>query len=306
MKALSRATLVALLYVVTAGAWIHFSGDFALDASHTREELEAYERMKGLGFVVVTGLGLFVTTFFVMRRLIADGEEAARDREALMSAERQALAGLFVGSITHDANNVATVVLSALELLDEQPLDAEGRSAVHDAQHAMARLVALFKDLKGLGRRRGSADLTETCLNEAIEHAVALLQGHSAMRHCHVTLSLGPPVTLPLFADLVDSMLINLLINAAQATRGVGRLEVKLSVVDGFARIEVHDDGPGVPPEQVAQLFKPFHTTKPNGTGLGLVSVQQAALAHQGRVEHSRSPLGGACFTVSLPVPARG
>ncbi len=126
------------------------------------------------------------------------------------------------------------------------------------------------------------------------------------MRHCHVTLSLGPPVTLPLFADLVDSMLINLLINAAQATRGVGRLEVKLSVVDGFARIEVHDDGPGVPPEQVAQLFKLFHTTKPNGTGLGLVSVQQAALAHQGRVEHSRSPLGGACFTVSLPVPARG
>jgi len=57
VKALSRATLVALLYVVTAGAWIHFSGDFALDASHTREELEAYERMKGLGFVVVTGLG---------------------------------------------------------------------------------------------------------------------------------------------------------------------------------------------------------------------------------------------------------
>jgi two-component system nitrogen regulation sensor histidine kinase GlnL len=55
----------------------------------------------------------------------------------------------------------------------------------------------------------------------------------------------------------------------------------------------------------VSDLFKPFATTKPHGTGLGLVSVRECALAHGGRVEYARSPLGGAAFSVCLPAAVK-
>jgi nitrogen-specific signal transduction histidine kinase len=67
-------------------------------------------------------------------------------------------------------------------------------------------------------------------------------------------------------------------------------------------RLEVHDNGGGVPPSLEASLFKPFTSTKPQGTGLGLVSVKECALAHGGRVEFGRSDLGGAVFSVVFPV----
>ena len=100
---------------------------------------------------------------------------------------------------------------------------------------------------------------------------------------------------------LIDQVLINLLLNAADATGGQGHLEVRLRVVGDEARLEVHDDGKGLPEGMEAQLFQPFATTKPHGTGLGLVSVRECALAHGGRVEYARSPLGGAAFSVCLP-----
>jgi signal transduction histidine kinase len=62
----------------------------------------------------------------------------------------------------------------------------------------------------------------------------------------------------------------------------------------------VHDSGPGVPAERRQQVFEPLYTTKPNGLGLGLVSVKAAAKLHKGRAEVDTSPLGGACFRMVL------
>jgi len=137
-----------------------------------------------------------------------------------------------------------------------------------------------------------------------VEHIVSLLRGHSALQHCEVTIDAPANVTLPAFPVLIDQVLINLLLNAADATGGQGRLEVRVRATKDEARLEVHDDGKGLPPEMEAMLFKPFATTKPHGTGLGLVSVRECALAHGGRVEYARSPLGGAAFSVSLPLVA--
>jgi signal transduction histidine kinase len=298
-----RAALIAGTYLGLAGAWIMGSGWLARSIASSVEELERLERWKGMGFVLVTGLGLFFVAWSALRKQHADAEDAARAREALLKSERKAMAGLFVSSIAHDASNLTFVVTSALELLNRDPeLSQDDRACVEDASAAMSQLITLFKDLKQMGGNRNPSLRVQIDLGEAARRAVKLLKGHSLMKHARVVVDAPTKIDLLAFPVLIDQLLINLLLNAADATGGRGHLEVRLRSDEKEARLEVHDDGAGLPPGMEAQLFTPFATTKPNGTGLGLVSVKECARAHGGRVEYAKSPLGGAAFSVVLPL----
>ena len=305
LKLSARAGVIAGVYVLLASAWIVFSGRMAQAMASSVEELENLERYKGMGFVAATGVGLFALSLLVLRKQQSDAEEAARARETLLRSERNALAGLFVSSIAHDANNLTMVVSSTLELLESEALSEANREGLDDAKQAMATLTSLFKDLKEMGGDRNSRALVERELGGMIERIVTLLRGHSALKHCTVAIVAPAKVTLSVFPALIDQVLINLLLNAADATAGRGHLEVRVLATNGEARLEVHDDGKGLPEGMEAQLFKPFATTKPHGTGLGLVSVRECALAHGGSVDYARSPLGGAAFTLHLPLPTK-
>jgi two-component system sensor histidine kinase PilS (NtrC family) len=92
--------------------------------------------------------------------------------------------------------------------------------------------------------------------------------------------------------------LLNLVINAAEALGGVGI--IRLHADTDPISIRVEDSGPGLLPEVQKQLFNPFFTTKENGTGLGLATVHAIVAAHGGRIEVTRSSLGGAAFTLSF------
>ncbi len=72
----------------------------------------------------------------------------------------------------------------------------------------------------------------------------------------------------------------------------------------GLQRITILDNGPGIPEESMAKLFRPFYTTKADGTGLGLAVVQKIILQHGGQVEARNRPEGGAAFMITLPLCA--
>jgi signal transduction histidine kinase len=93
--------------------------------------------------------------------------------------------------------------------------------------------------------------------------------------------------------------LVNLLRNALQAARK--RVEVTLSRSGSGWRIDVDDDGPGIPPAQRDEIFEFFYTTKDGGTGLGLPLAHRVAEEHGGSLTVSDSPLGGARFTLTFP-----
>ena len=303
MKLSTRAGMIAGVYVLMAVTWIIATGRIASSLAGSVEELARLERFKGIGFMLLSGVGLFLAALVVLRRQQADADEAARARETLLKSERNALAGLFVSSIAHDANNLTMVVASALSVLDaEKSLGPDNRASLKDAQEAMNTLMKLFKDLQEMGRSRSSGARVSTELGAAARRIVSLLGGHSALKHCQVGIVAPAPVTLSVFPVLIDQVLINLLLNAADATEGRGHIEVRLRTVNAEVRLEVHDDGEGLPEGMEARLFKPFATTKAHGTGLGLVSVRECALAHGGRVEYARSDLGGAAFSVCLPL----
>lgn len=301
MPPVRLAALLTLTYAGLAGGSVVLSDRLAASGATSTGVLAALERYQGVSFIAVTAVLLFFGAWWATHGARRGELELARARDLLLAAERQAMAGLFVSSLAHDANNMASIVLGTLDYVIVRPdLDPELKGFARDAREATEKLTQVFRDLKGLARttaRREELDVAEVARRDA-----DLLLGHSALRDC--TLAVTGPETLPwpVYGPMLDQVLVNLVMNAAEATHGQGRIELRLSVENEALLIEVHDDGPGLSEAQQATLFRPFVTTKPGGTGLGLVSVKECARAHWGEVSVSRSPvLGGACFRVRLP-----
>jgi nitrogen fixation/metabolism regulation signal transduction histidine kinase len=126
-----------------------------------------------------------------------------------------------------------------------------------------------------------------------------------------------PDAPLPVSIDrqMLRRVLVNLVSNAVQATRGAAEQAVGGNGRRGHVRVgaraegdgttlTVEDDGPGVPPERRPRVFDPYFTTKADGTGLGLAIVKKIVVEHGGMIEVGASPrLGGAMFSVHLPPP---
>jgi signal transduction histidine kinase len=104
--------------------------------------------------------------------------------------------------------------------------------------------------------------------------------------------------------DLLGRAIGNLVANALEAMPDGGSLRVSTAAADESVKIEVQDDGPGIPEEQRTRLFVPYFTTKKGGTGLGLAIAQGIVSDHGGRVEVRTAP--GSGTTVTLILPARG
>jgi signal transduction histidine kinase len=102
--------------------------------------------------------------------------------------------------------------------------------------------------------------------------------------------------------EQIKQVLLNLVMNAVQALDQAGSVTISAEVKDSRLVIDVSDNGPGVPLEDVDRLFSPFYTTKPNGTGLGLPVAQQIVLRHGGVIMVGPNSPRGAVFSVMLPL----
>ena len=107
----------------------------------------------------------------------------------------------------------------------------------------------------------------------------------------------------PVFADreLLKIVLLNLLLNAAQAVQHHGTIRTSVLASDRACRIAVADDGPGIPAEIRDRVFAPFFTTKSRGTGLGLPTAKRLIDAHDGSISVACPVEGGTIVTVELP-----
>jgi signal transduction histidine kinase len=100
----------------------------------------------------------------------------------------------------------------------------------------------------------------------------------------------------------MTQVMLNLVLNALQILPHGGQVEISTHEDAGKLVVGIADDGPGIPPQELARVFDPFFTKREGGVGLGLAVVQQIVAAHGGEIHAGRSALGGALFTITLPM----
>ncbi len=298
MRSTRYAAMLALGYTVVATAYILVSSSIAARISTNIEELETIETIKGVLYVVVTAIAIFLGARWMFVRVDRMHDHlVARDR-AIVENERRVFAGLIAGTIAHDANNVLVAVISDLDALERSR--PQGDPTMNRLQVSVERLVALNQRLLVTARRGRATRAEDVDLVPNIEETLAVARSHAAVRSCRLEFVRSGPVRLHTHALLVQQILSNLVVNAAEATGGRGRIEVRLRDSPTEVTLEVHDDGPGIPVERRATLFESLESTKPDGSGLGLFSVRSCVSALGGTVEVGDSSLGGACFRVVL------
>jgi signal transduction histidine kinase len=219
-------------------------------------------------------------------------------------AELAELAGGFIHEIK---NHLSTLGLN-LQLLAEDfgtPENHRERRAlerVQRLQHECDRLVDVSNDFLRFARLK-DLDLRPTCLRSVIEEMVDFF-GPTA-KQANVALTTYLPADLPHLAldvDLFEQALLNLMLNAEQAMPQGGELIMQACGENGGVRLDLIDTGVGMTAEQATQVFRPFFTTKPGGSGLGLATTKRIVEAHGGTIAVESEPGRGTKFSVRLPV----
>lgn len=275
-------------------------------------------RMEGIYQLAAASFAcLAVLTYYYRAILGQQAHNKALRASQMRYAQSQKARALtqFVGGVAHDFNNILTAILGNLELYSAVMDEKERDRAVHDAQLAAQRAAMTVRQLlatSGRARLRPVA-LKASCLHAHMTSLLNDLLDRGITLHSEVQ---DPDFAVFADRDMLDTVLIQLCLNAQDALKGRGMIWLKSRVVnerpgtDGapesappYLAITIEDDGPGVDAESLPMLAEPFFTTKAvgQGPGLGLSSVKGFAQQSGGALSLENRPEGGLSATLLLP-----
>lgn len=244
--------------------------------------------------------------------LVSDITEHRRMEVALRQSEHLALLGRLAASVSHELRNPLNAIFLHMDIIEEelqQPSpdsQAQIRESVAEIKIELPRMQELMDDYLSMARlsamQREQADLgsfVKACVQEKEEQLAS--RG--------IILSLGGLASLGEVAFHPNTMrraLANLMQNALEAMPEGGRLSIRGQRTRSHVHLEISDTGVGIPEDELPLIFEPLHTTKPDGTGLGLYLVQEIVAAHEGRIDVHSMPSAGTTFTLTLPCAGWG
>jgi two-component system sensor histidine kinase PilS (NtrC family) len=225
-------------------------------------------------------------------------------------AERLEAVASLSASLAHEIRNPLASIRSAVEqLARSQRDDPDERLLSQLIVRESDRLSRLLGEFLDFSRVRAT-DFRAVNLLSIVTDAVRMVKKHPDGNGIQIKVE-GGPTLLHGDEDLIHRIAWNLLLNAAQALRGQGKITVSIdqpaatdlprgSEMDPAVRLRVADDGPGIDPELRERVFEPFVSGRPGGTGLGLAIVLRAVDAHRGLVLLDSAPGQGTTFTILL------
>ena len=233
-------------------------------------------------------------------------EEIERLHRTQMSrAEHFATLGEVATGLAHEIRNPLAGIAGVIEIIGRDlPTTSPARSVVKDVRQEIARINQIVTDLLQTARPH-PPKVRKSDLNVTVEHAVMLGRQQALAKGIEISLHKDP--SLPEVehdSDQIHQVLLNLLLNALQAIERHGKVAVTLSHRDSTAVIEITDNGRGIPSENLPNIFRPFYTTKGEGTGLGLSLARRIVEDHHGRINVASTVGKGTTFAVLLPLQA--
>ncbi len=229
-----------------------------------------------------------------------------RAQEELVQREKLATVGSLAAGVAHEVGNPLSAIMGYSDLLQGSKEWGElERDLVERISGETKRIDRIIRDLLDYARpvRQDKSGDPVNSVKEALE----LLRLQQRFRDMQVETVWQTPLPLVRLSEsYLIQVLINILLNAADACGGTGRITVRVFTVETFVVIEITDSGPGIPFEVRETLFEPFVTTKDpgKGVGLGLALCRRLVAEAGGRLEVGDAVDGGAVFSIALPADA--
>ncbi|HET6181605.1 MAG TPA: ATP-binding protein [Candidatus Sulfotelmatobacter sp.] len=240
----------------------------------------------------------------MVRQLRESRVEIERLHRTQMSrAEHLATLGEMATGLAHEIRNPLAGIAGVIEIIGRDlPTTSPARAVVKDVRQEIARINHIVTDLLQTARPH-PPQVHKSDLNTTVEHAVMLGRQQALAKSVEITLHKDP--SLPEVehdSDQIHQVLLNLLLNSLQAIDKNGKITVSLKQQGSMAVVEVADNGRGIAPDHLPNIFRPFYTTKGDGTGLGLSLARRIVEDHHGRIDVTSSIGKGTIFAVVLPL----
>jgi PAS domain S-box-containing protein len=264
-------------------------------------------------------IGLSTTTFRQeaqdapsVTAIFTDISDLKEVQELQARAERLESVAALSASLAHEIRNPLASIRSSVEqLARSRHADEDERFLASLIVRESDRLSRLLSEFLDFARVRAT-HLVPLDLHAVVVAVVRLIRAHPDCRPDATITVEGGRTILDGDEDLLHRVIANLVLNAVQAARGPIRITVSVASVQGgeiphgtnldhAVRLQVRDDGPGIPSEIRDRLFDPFVSGRPGGSGLGLAIVQRAVQAHRGLVLVESGAGAGTTFTIFLP-----
>ena len=294
--------MAALYHTVVSGKQAFASAEYG-----ARHRDGTWRTMRAAGSQLVDADGKISGIIISVRDITVE----RKLEQQIVQSERLAAMGAMIGGVAHELNNPLTSIMGVSELLQDTETNETSRKQLAMLQQQARRAAEIVQNLTYFARppapgksRISLVEVVERTLNL---HAYSLRKNNITvdfLKEPGIPYALGDPHQLM-------QVFLNLILNAEHAIRDVrdkGTLRIRLGKGDSSVWVSFHDDGPGIPKENLPSIFDPFYTTKRpgRGTGLGLSICKSVLKEHSGSVEAANAPDGGALFTVTLPVSPVG
>jgi signal transduction histidine kinase len=243
----------------------------------------------------------------MVTQLRENREEIDRLHRTQMSrAEHLATLGELATGLAHEIRNPLAGIAGVIEIAARDlPSTSPAREVIQDIRQEISQINHIIGDLLQTARPH-PPEIRRSDLNVTIEHSVMLARQQALSKPIEIIWKNNPDLPqVEHDSDQIHQVLLNLLLNAIQAIQGIGRIVVEAQAQEGVAAVSVSDTGKGIPMQELPNIFRPFYTTKGNGTGLGLSLARRITEEHHGRIEVTSTVGKGTRFTVLLPVDKR-
>lgn len=221
-------------------------------------------------------------------------------KEKLVAEEKLAAIGRFASGIAHEIRNPVAMIASSLATAAYPAADSRERDEMFAiAAREARRLENLTTDFLTYARP-STPQRSHTSLGDIARHIADVTRIRAAGKSVAVSCRPGEEIYAEIDPAQMEGALLNLSLNALEATPPGGRIELRTRNDHAMACIDVENSGPAIPETHLHRVFEPFFTTKPGGTGLGLAIARGIAVAHDGDLWVSANSNGEVVFTMSV------
>lgn len=229
-------------------------------------------------------------------------EQIMAMEEQMQVSSKLATLGELAAGLAHEIRNPLAVINMLIHSWKASPPEA------HDFEHdvdviaqKISDLNTLVTDLLNLATMR-PIERKQCNLAEMINRVLRLLRHRISLQRVTIKKHIACKNSeIEIDRERIEQAVLNLLLNALDVTPQEGVIEITLREEDEYLALDVADSGPGIPPERIPLLFKPFNTTKKTGVGLGLPMAKRIVEEHKGQLEVSDNSPEGAVFSLILP-----